>query len=318
MNFSKFEIPEGGLPEVDCLPAGWVRNALIRIRYRYAEVPSVGMLPVEDRQNWVGPIFLKGSQWHVLGSDIFDLIVERQSEMCQIFRDLCSPEEHAFQWAVSQTPASRELRLGNHVAMHWEGASPRRLSFPEAREIAATGRFLFARKAQRGCAVEDWIAWAHDNLKNAVGARWLRDTSAGFRAIALGSVASDRSVQGERLCSHLLGSLVLELSAALVSRMKLEKRSDRRYLIDSGPCLPRGGHVFFLCFAEPSLGILVVPALRQTDLGEDDPMRLRPSPRFFPGFVNLPIGGRVGWSIGSTDTLADCKEFADSILTQVQ
>jgi hypothetical protein len=318
MDVCACKIPEAGLRVRDNLPPGWVGDILMRVRYRYAEFPGVGMLPTEERQNWIAPTLLEGSQWHVLRSDLVDFIVEHESEIHHNFRDVLVPDEHAFQWIVSRSPRFQELRRGDHVFMRWEGASPKRLSFSEAAEIAAQGQFLFARKAHAGCAVDDWIAWTRDRLANAGGARWLQGAS-----LALQSAASEPGAHGvvtsEELCNRLLGTLQVELFTTLGTHTKLEERSKGRWLIDSGRRHSSGGRLFFLCFAaEPSLGISVVPALRQGDLVDDNPIYSQPRVHLFSEFVNLPIGGRVGWSIGPTDTLTNCKQFANIISTALR
>jgi hypothetical protein len=307
-------IPEGGLRGRDNLPQGWVRDILMRIQYCYAELPGVGMLPTGDRQNWIGPSLLEGSQWHVLGSDLVNFVVEYQSEIREKFRDVLVSDEHAFQWAISKSPRFGEVRRGDHVSMQWEGASPKRLSFPEAKEISAQGRFLFARKAQAGCSVADWIAWARDSVANAEGAQWLQDASSTLRSAA-SETGADRAAAGEEACDRLLAALQAELLTALGNHANLQKHSKGRHLIDSGRPHSSGDRLFLLCFAEASLGIAVVPALRHADLAIDNPMRSRPRVPFFWEFVNLPIGGQVGWCIRPTTSLSDCKEFASSVIT---
>jgi len=315
MDCCQIQIPEGGLRERDRLPSGWTRDILTRIRYRYEEVPCVGMLPTGERDAWMASSFLEGSQWHILSAEIIDFIVEHQSEVRANFQDVRVPDEHAFQWIVSQAPRSGELQRGDHVSMEWKNWSPRRLTFPEAMKVAALGQFLFARKAHSTCTVEDWTAWAHDILENVQGAQRLQEASPALCGVTPQFGGFDGAARGERLCSQLLNSLELELSIVLGIRIKSRKCSDWRYVIDSGIPFARGAQIFFLCFAEPSLGMAVVPALRHADLGDDDPMRLLPRPRFFPEFVNLTLGGQTSWRIGLTNTLLNCKEFTNAVLT---
>jgi hypothetical protein len=317
MDFCEISIPEGGLVERDMMPPGWVRNILTRVRYRYTEVPFVGMIPAEERQNWIGLSVLEGSQWHVLRSDIIDSIVANQAEIRDKFRDVLVPDEHAFQWAVSKFRPDRELRRGDHVFMRWQGASPKRLSFADAAEIAALGRFLFARKVQTECVAADWIAWAQScTVANTKGARRLEDISASLHLDLQDRRVSAGTVQDEKVCDQLFAALVAEISSALGGHVKAEKRTGRRYLIDSGKQHSLGGHVFLLGFAEASLGLSVVPALRRSDLRDDNRMRLQPGPPYFAGeFVNILVEGHASWSIGVSDTGSDCKALTNSIFS---
>ncbi len=318
MSLCQVAIPEGGLRACDSLPPGWLRDILTRVRYRYAEVPGIGMLPIEKRDTWIEPSVPTGSQWHILRRDIIDFIVEHRSDIRDNFRDVLMPEEHAFQWIALRYSGLGGLLRGDHVFMQWNGASPRRLSFLEVRNLAAVERFLFARKAQTGSTVEDWAAWARDGLGNVDGARYLQEASAPMGPPSVDALASERSKQGGKACDRLIGVLEAELSASLNTRAKVVKLSRWRHLIDSGKRHKLGGPIYFLCFAEPVLGISVVPALRYADLDRKNPMRDRLRPRFSREFVAFPIGGRLAWSIGSTDTLSDCKEFVNSVFKELQ
>jgi Core-2/I-Branching enzyme len=316
MDISQCAIPEAGLHAQVNLPPGWAQDILIRVRYRYSEIAAVGMLPTEERENWIEPNVLKGSQWHILRSDLVDFIVEHESEIRSSFRDVLVSDELAFQWIVSKSPRFGELRRGNHVFSQWEGASPRRLSFAEAKENASQARFLFARKAQTGSKVDDWINWCRQTLGNSDGAEWLRNASSALRVTGLDAKAPE--AMGEGWCNQVLGTLRAELSAVLGGIPKLEKRSNRCYLLDSGRAHSSGGRLFFLCFVHPFPGISVVPALRQADIANDSPLRPRPRVPFFWEFVNLPIGGQASWPVRPATMVSDCERFANIALAQFQ
>jgi hypothetical protein len=274
------------------------------------------MLPIEERRNWSGSIVLEGSQWHILESNLVDLIVENKSEICRNFVDVLVPDEHAFQWIISKTSTFSGLRRSDHVFMQWEGPSPKRLSFSEIEQIIPQGQFLFARKAQTRCTMEQWISWAGDRLANGDGARWLQDASSVLRMSVL-EPGPNRVATSRALYSSLLEALLVELSDALGGHIKLEKLSEWRSLIDTGREHSSGARLFFLCFAGPSLGITVVPALRHADLTDENPIRSRPRLPCFGEFVSIPIAGHVGWSITTTTASSDCKELVHSVLTEL-
>jgi hypothetical protein len=291
-------IPEQGLSQVDTMTSqGWWWHMLRRIRYRYVEVPAMGMIVEGIRAAWNGSTLLEGSQWHVLRSDLADFIVEHEGRVREAFHDVMVADEHAFQWIVAQSPRVAEVRRGRMVSVEWVGASPKRVTFSELSKKDLANQFLFARKAASDCTIDAWSEWAGEALSNSHGADRLRHVAATLDWAGTGSqsAAADK-LSGAR--EVLLQSLVEGVSRALDTKIELECLNPRRYLIATGRHLAGREPVSLICVVEPGSDIAVIPAVRRPPAtGVNVPLRLQPGLPDLPDLVNLPIGGRVYWPI---------------------
>jgi len=312
------QVPEGGLSQVDSMtPQGWWWHILRRIRYRYVEVPSVGMLAEGIRDNWNGSILLEGSQWHVLRSDLVDFIVQHEDRIREVFHDVVVADEHAFQWIVAQSPMIDEIRRGKIVSVEWEGASPKRVTFAEAAESAAAGQFLFIRKAAPDCTIDDWSAWAGDVLSNYNGASRLKQVAATLDWRGFSADSHDAAEKLPASLEKLLQSLVRALSCALDAEIEIKCLCVARYLIDTRCHIAGRGPVCFICAVEPRTGIAVIPALRRPPPNEvSDPLRLQPGLPDFPDFVNLPIGGKLFWTISEPNGSAEIEAIVKDVFEE--
>jgi hypothetical protein len=308
-------IPEQGLSQADAMTSqSWWWHMLRRIRYRYVEVPAVGMIVEGIREAWNGSTLLEGSQWHVLRSDLADFIVEHEGRIREAFHDVVVADEHAFQWIVAQSPTAGKVRRGKIVWVDWEGASPKRVGFSELTKRGLANQFLFARKAASDCTIDGWSEWAGEVLSNSHGADRLRQVAPTLDWASTGS----RSAAAADLLSAsrevLLQSLVDGVSRAFDTKIELECLSSRRYLIATGRHLGGRGPVSLICAVEPGSDIAVIPAVRRPPpTGVDDSLRLQPGLPGLPDFVNLAIGGRVYWPITKASDTAQLEgNFRDA------
>jgi hypothetical protein len=308
IDISRLELGEEGIARRDALPPGWPRDILTRFRYHYIELDGVGMLPAGPRASWPERFVLEGSQWHVLRRDVLEFVLNQEADLRARFHDVLVPDEHTFQWAVSKPPFSNSLKRGDHVFMEWDGASPRRLGFPEASQVDAN-QYLFARKASPANVLSDWVGWARDKLGNFQGASRLENWTS-IAQLAEESAASSRTDE-EGNIKPLLATL---LTAMSLSNDNVRNPAPNRYLIDCGETAS-AAHLFLLGFWNSSTGLSVVPAMRAGDVEPD--IRARPSVPFFSEFRNIAIDTRVGWVIGPP-TLADrCNEVIEDIIREV-
>jgi hypothetical protein len=314
VDMAEVKVPEGGLGQLDItMSQDWWLWILRRVRYRYVEVPALGMLVEGKRETWDGPALLKGSQWHVLRSDLVDFIVQHDRWVRKLFQDVLVADEHAFQWVVAQSPMFSKVRRGAIVSMDWVGSSPRRVTFAEAAEQAVAGRFLFARKAAPDCTINGWRKWASEVLSNRDGANRLRRVAAKLDWTGLKKI----NAVGMEPMPHkgLFKSFVRALSDYVGSNVKLMPLKAKRYAIATGRYVGRHGPVWLVCAVEPKIGIMVVPALRRPPFtAADDPHLLQIGIPDLWDFVNLPIRGRVYWMITKKSGSADVEAVIDDVL----
>lgn len=311
------KIPEGGLGRLDSITTqAWWCDMLKRIRYRYVEVPAVGMLPAGDREAWNEPVFLEGSQWHVLRSDLVDFIVEHAGRVREVFHDVVVADEHAFQWIIAQWPGRESVRRSKFVSMEWAGVSPRRVNLAEAAEAAAAGKFLFLRKAASNCTIDMWGEWARVTLSNHGGARRLQEIAAGL-SWNCHSVHHGSAVGRLSALDQLLQSFIEAVSRSVGKKLVHKYVGERRSLLATTLNLGGRGPVSLTCAVEPGVGIAIIPALaRPPPTATADSMRLWPGMADFPGLVNLPIGGRVYWMLTEAGGAADIAAIITEIFEE--
>jgi len=297
MDISEIRLPQGGLSELDRTSSqGWWRDKRQRIRYRYVEVPGLGMLVTGRREAWVGPTLPSGSQWHVLRSDLVGFVLEHESGVRDVFHDVNVADEHAFQWIVAQSPALANVRRGDCVFMEWAGASPRRLTFDRVTKKVPGGKFLFARKAVFGCAIEAWHEYTTAVIRNRLGADRLAQVASRLIWDDAKPKKGNTPTEVPPAARVLLEGFFKAVSSSMGSGVELSILSPRRYVIATERHLDGRGPVCLICAFEPGLGVAVIPALRRPSAPED-PLRLQPGMPGLWDWVNLPIDGRTSWTL---------------------
>ncbi|HLY58933.1 MAG TPA: hypothetical protein VKS60_25450, partial [Stellaceae bacterium] len=307
MGFQRVALGADGVVERDSLAPGWKRDILTRFRFRFDEVEGLGMVAVAERAGWDEETLVTGSHWHVLRYDLIRFIHDHRQDIRDRFSNVPVADEHAFQWIAGRSPDFGQVRRDNSVFMEFRGASPRRLDFGEAAEIAARGRFLFARKAAAEPEPDDWIHWA-ERLGNDEGAAWLRHAFETLQPL-LGAVAQAPDPRG----GLLLGMLRQSLTMALGREIQVRPAGERRHVIDVGRIGDAATAVSLLCLTEPALGLVLVPALWKPALPADHALQIRPPVRTFGNFVCFPIGGHSSWKIGHADSAADIAGLAQML-----
>jgi hypothetical protein len=315
MDFTR--VPNAGrdLRQYDQLASGWLRDVVIRFRYRYAELEGIGMIAGEDRSAWIGSDLIKGSQWHVLRRDVVEFIVYHQSRLRNEFNSVFVADEHAFQSILSESPWSDGFIRGDHLSMQWVGASPKRISFDEAKSIAKAQRFLFARKAQSNSTAEQWISWSRLSLENEIGTSWLETAFRRLQPLIKTSSQALPVPETTRSCLEMIKPLLAELLEVLKRELPVTKDARDRYVIPTHRYHPEGGHVFLLCFTEARTGLSVVPALRRAELTASHSMSRKLAIPTFGKYISLPLLGQPVWRIGTLGSTGDWNTLAQALLS---
>ena len=315
MDFTR--IPNAGcdLTQYDQLAAGWLRDVVIRFRYKYAELEGIGMIAGEDRSAWIQRDLIKGSQWHVLRRDVIEFIVNNQSRIRNDFSSVFVADEHAFQLTLADSPWSEGFIRGDHLSMQWVGASPKRISFDEAKSIAETKTFLFARKAQSNSAAEQWISWSRMSLGNEIGASWLETAFRRLQPLIKASSEALPVPKTTHLCLEMIQPLLVELLEVLKCESPVTNEAKDRYVIRTNRYHPEGGPVDLLCFTELRTGLSVVPALRRAELLAGHSMSRKPAIPTFGKYVSLPLLGQPVWRSGTLNPTENWNTLAKSLLS---
>jgi hypothetical protein len=211
LDIATVSIPNGDLTFVDRLESGWARDILQRLRYRYYEMSSIGMFPVEKRDLWARDFIHKGSQWHLLRRDQVQFLLKQAQDTSGLLADIHVADELFIQNIICDSPLFRDIQKSELVFTDWSGASPRRVSLSEVPDLRASGKYLFARKVAVDTSIDKWIGMIRSELRNEDGINRLMYLDEKAKRYKLRNEGFDaalpelRRVQAEIIASAVFG-----------------------------------------------------------------------------------------------------------------